>query len=80
MASPIWPDPARSAPSNCGFQVVPNRNSDTGTSAKNRIDSKITENTIPMVVRMAIAELAARIVITIRSTALRERKSGLTIL
>ena len=57
--------------------MVPNRNSETGTRAKKRIDSKITEKTIPMVVKMAMAELAARMVITMRSTALRDRKAGL---
>jgi hypothetical protein len=59
-----------------GLQDVPNRNSVTGTSRKNRIDSKTTDSTMPRVVRMAT--LAATIISTItsRSTALRARCWG----
>ena len=71
-----WNPQFEGAPSNCGFQVRPNRNSLTGTSAKKRIDSNTTENTIPTVVRMAITELAPRMNMMIRSTALRDLKSG----
>ena len=73
---PSWPEPARAAPANSGFQTVPVRKSKTGISLKNRIDSKTTEKTMPIVVMMAISEHTPRPMSISRSTALRARKSG----
>ena len=53
---PSWPEPARVAPSNSGFHTVPVRNSSGGMSLKKRMDSKITEKIIPIVVIIAIRE------------------------
>ena len=53
-----WPPPP--APSNalCGLQCVPKRKSKNGTFSKKRSDSKISERTMPSVVRMATTEQA----------------------
>ena len=71
---PCWPDPALSAPSNCGFHTVPNKNSSIGISVKKRTDSNTTEKIIATVVKMAMTELAASNLIIIFSTAFLDLK------
>src|SRR6056297_1876369 len=60
----------------CGLQLVPNRNSVTGTRWKKRIDSNSTDRTIPTVVRIAISEEPIRKASASRSMRLRARMPG----
>lgn len=53
----------------CGSQLVPNRNTVTGTRLKNWSLSWTSDSTIPAVVKMAIVEQKIMIPVTMRSTA-----------
>ena len=59
-----------------GAHCVPGEEASGGTSLKKRAVSNSTEKTMPMVVRMAIAEQTTRKPSVIRSNRLRARNSG----
>jgi len=60
----------------CGLQLVPNRNSVTGTASKKRRDSNSTESKMPRVVKIATQAQLNSTPLNTRSTCWRARNRG----